>query len=212
MPLKTFTLLLKKQKEIMKEILSLIKKKYSKILTEYYPTYGNRGFTEQNLSALFVEAYKEIYPDTIAWFEAPLESVKKENGHFDNKHIDVILFDFKEQTMILVESKRIHSERKLNGAKQDLRRITDRNNFEFLLKNLRNRDGIRRVKSIILVLADIWTDKRHKISRLEKWKKHDVFDIDGDYFYTDFTDFENAGDAVKQYCILAFVHETALAP
>lgn len=176
----------------MEEIFDKIEQQYNNILAHYYPVQNNLGFTEHNLSVAFVEAYKSLHPNSIAWFEAPLQ---KEEGNKSNAHIDVVLFDLDAETMILVESKRIFDNRKLESAKRDLDRIIAPQNYEYLSRNLINARVSHR---IAVILADIWTDKKHKRERLEKWKQGGIFEVDGKYLHRQIMS--------DKYFILGFAH------
>lgn len=175
------------------ELFDKIAQQYKFILSHYYPTHDSLGFTESNLSVAFVEAYKSIYPNTIAWFEAPLN---KNEGQTANPHIDVVLFDLDSKSMIMIESKRLFSERKLESAKRDLNRILTKENYEYLSENLKN---ITITHKYAIILADIWLDKPHKRKRLQRWQDKSIFSVNGQYLDRMIIE--------ESYYILGYIHK-----
>jgi hypothetical protein len=190
-----------------KEVYDIMKKKYEAIFDCYYPTYGERGFTEKNLSALFVEAYKEKVPSAIAWYEAPLESVRKENGHNDNKHMDVVIFDDVNSAAIFIESKRVYDKKKELQSRNDLQRLRSEKNRSFLSKQYSKNINT----NYCIILADIWTTVKQKIDRLERWESGIVYDGDGEYIFRDFKDYETPNKIIKdQYHLLGYIEKIEL--
>lgn len=190
-----------------KEVFDIMKKKYEAIFDCYYPTYGDRGFTEKNLSALFVESYKEKVPSAIAWYEAPLESVRKENGHNDNKHMDVVIFDDVNSAAIFIESKRLYDNKKERQSRYDLERLRDKKNRSFLSKQYS-----KHIKTnFCIIVADIWPTVRQKIDRLKRWESGLVYNGDGEYIVKDFKDYDTTNNFIKNsYYLLGYIEKIDL--
>lgn len=190
-----------------KEVFDIMKKKYEAIFDCYYPTYGERGFTEKNLSALFVESYKEKVPSAIAWYEAPLESIRKENGHNDNKHMDVVIFDDVNSVAIFIESKRLYDNKKERQSRYDLERLRDKKNRSFLSKQYS-----KNIKTnYCIIVADIWPTVRQKIDRLKRWESGLVYNGDGEYIVRDFKDYDTTNNVIKNsYYLLGYIEKIDL--
>lgn len=191
-----------------KEIFDIMKKKYEAIFDCYYPTYDNRGFTEKNLSALFVEAYKEKVPSAIAWYEAPLESVRKENGHNDNKHMDVVIFDDVNSAAIFIESKRVYDNRKERQSRYDLERLRSEKNRLFLSNRYKKKTNTH----YCVILADIWASVKQKIERLKRWESCQVYDGDGEYIVKNFIDYDTSNNETNNeikytYNLLGYIEK-----
>ena len=46
-----------------------MRQEYIKILNVLYPSKGNTGFTERNLSVNFCNAYKQVFSNAVVWYE-----------------------------------------------------------------------------------------------------------------------------------------------
>jgi len=136
-------------------------KEYERILSKsgFYPSLGSIGFQERNLTVNFSKAYEQMFPTALAWFEFQF---KVEKNH---KHVDCLIFDKESQRIILIEAKRLNSNRKLKGIKEDIERINN-----FAREDQINLSGNKRLRIedlslhrnqyhfFGLILADIWKE------------------------------------------------------
>lgn len=78
---------------------------YQRIFSVLYPSKNSTGFTERNLSANFANAYEQISPSAITWFEFQF-------GEKNNLHYDAVIIDPENKKLLLIESKRFSNLRK----------------------------------------------------------------------------------------------------
>lgn len=135
--------------------------RYCKILENYYPAHGSTGFTERNLTNNFIISIENILGEnSIFWLEAPIDIEKK-------KHIDAVVFDIKEKSSFMIESKRFSNpEQKIREANNDIIRMKDPKHYGLLEKNLRK---IKIENRYAILLADVWRENEKKITIYEQW-------------------------------------------
>lgn len=181
------------------DIFNNMAENYIKTFTIINPQYGelcDRGFVERNLSVNFIEGYKAICPNSVAWYEMSVEKSIKKNGH-----IDAVVVDINNNAIIYIESKRVYDSRKEMGTVNDLRRLVKACENDSTFKIC----GKRGLVEYIVILADIWEDKNQKRDRLERWKKGNIFpeEFEGTYFVRDINC--DAVCKIKGYHLLGFV-------
>lgn len=135
-------------------------KRYFRILTEYYPSHNDIGFTERNLSCNFVTALEyELGKGCFSWFEAPIDLENK-------KHIDAIVFDIANKVSFLIEAKRFTSKSVLKKAHEDIKRMNNKNHIDLLEAGLYSTNIEKRYA---ILLGDIWTETTTKKDILTTW-------------------------------------------
>lgn len=129
-------------------------KRYCKILENYYPAHGSTGFTERNLTNNFIISIENILgEDSIFWTEAPIDIEKK-------KHIDAVVFDIREKSSFMIESKRFSNpEQKIREANNDILRMKDPKHYSLLERNLRK---INIKNRYAILLADVWMENEKR--------------------------------------------------
>lgn len=133
-------------------------KRYCKILENYYPAHGSTGFTERNLTNNFVISIEDVLGEnSIFWFEAPIDK---------KKHIDAVVFDVKERSSFMIESKRFSNpEQKIREANNDILRMKYPKHYGLLEKNLKVEIEYR----YAILLADVWQENKKKIKIYDQW-------------------------------------------
>jgi hypothetical protein len=181
-------------------IFEQMKQEYEKALLLYYPTVNARGFCERNLTSNFISAYKKISKAAVSWLEVPIVTEQRKG------FIDGIIIDNENDTLILIESKRLFAGRKVESAKHDIARLKDVE----VIENIKSRCNTQINHIERILLADIWTDNKDKIRRFERWQEKNLFEpIDGKYFFKSFEDSaqlqEYANCVVLNYKLLCFM-------
>lgn len=189
-------------------ILEEIKRHYVNVLSEFYPTVESRGFTEENLTVAFGNAFAKRCPEAVIWYELPF--VTKSTDRF---HIDLAILIPKEKRLVLVESKRFSVSKKVKECTRDFKRISDPENIRELLdKYSEHNKGIVNKYDMVTacILADVWTESKFKTEVHDQWCAKNFFDnnerdihVDGEYYIENFND-------KKNYHMLMFTHEYTL--
>ena len=207
-------------REFFKRILEEIKGHYVNVLSEFYPTVESRGFTEENLTVAFGNAFAKRCPEAVIWYELPF--VTKSTDRF---HIDLAILIPEEGRLVLVESKRFSVSKKVNECTRDFKRISDPKNIEAVLGEYsKDNEGINEGivnkydKVTACILADVWTESKFKREVYDQWRDGIFFNnnerdihVDGEYYIEDFNDIDRLGENTKKnYHMLMFTHEYTL--
>jgi len=152
-----------------------------KIITNYYkgylktfnfwlPRHKSTGFTEQNQTVNFVNAFESLYIDSFAWFEFPIgekKSKSKENEYIYDNHVDAVIVNKEFNEIFIIESKRFDKpSEKIPAVGKDLTRIVNENNLNLIKKVLLNSENY---KFYCVLLADVWTENNTKKSIYKHW-------------------------------------------
>lgn len=120
-------------------------KNIADILTVLYPAEGGNGFTERNLSVNFASAYKSIAEAEgercAVWYEFPFDG---------SRHYDAVIINDTANEILAIEAKRIKSNRKIDGIRDDIKRIRQLPNK---LGTRLYREGAYKIYGVIL--ADV---------------------------------------------------------
>ena len=142
---------------MLDEVFELFIERYKKILGFFWPTIGDTGFAERNLSTNFVTAYEknisERGEECISWYEF---QIRGESGRNDN-HLDAILINLTKREIYLIESKRLVTsqlKKKIKGIIYDIERMMGNNLIEGIGERVENIDSYR---IFGCVLTDIWS-------------------------------------------------------
>jgi len=169
--------------KIIKEAFSETCSMYERILKSYYPSFGNTGFTERNITFNFCNAFlkKSNDENLIVWQEVPIKNKNDENY---TEHFDSLIIDDHNHKLFLIEAKRLNETRKEEDINSDLVRIKDKwSTINFGEKNDR-----KTYSKYLLILADIWMPygKKSK-TKLELFNWFRDYQLDGielfDYGY-----------------------------
>ncbi|MEG1805313.1 MAG: hypothetical protein RR327_02855 [Clostridia bacterium] len=196
----------------IEKVLDKYKNNYVKILKKYYPAQDSTGFTERNQSVNFVEAYKELFPSSYAWYEAPLDD--------KTKHLDAVIFDDENERIIMIEAKRMSQpSAKTKECYNDIERLKNYKNYEKLIE----KKEYKEYKAIYgLVLVDLWCEGTRKPKIFEMWEQGKYFEgseydgyedfsdnppQNGSYYYREFTDCETKESTKTNYKLLAYCFE-----
>lgn len=143
---------------------------YGKVLDGFYPSKRSIGFTEKNLTANFIEAYREINReqnggDLHVWYEFPFGE-----GNDSRNHLDAIIINKTagSKEILLIESKRINAKYKVEEVAKDVGRIIgvfERREKEFAEE--RGFAGVSEYTFYGVILMDVWNEKEH-CSRFKK--------------------------------------------
>lgn len=124
-------------------------KNIAEILTVLYPAEGGNGFTERNLSVNFASAYKSIAEAErercAVWYEFPFDG---------SRHYDAVIINDTANEILAIEAKRIKSNRKIDGIRDDIERIRQ---LPDKLGARLYREGDYKIYGVIL--ADVWSTK-----------------------------------------------------
>jgi hypothetical protein len=160
---------------------TFLKNAFDLTITEYnhtfkylYPSLGNRGFTERNLTCRYckhLEAIAKVHGyNVVTWYEFPLPD--------DNEHIDAVVFVFneKENHVVLIESKRVTENsyiQKTNSIIADMNRMSVKKNIDAIIKPERfTNEQLTFDCFYTVLLADIWRTKDGaKIFLEQTWPK-----------------------------------------
>jgi len=107
--------------------------RYKKVIEQYYPTHGNRGFAEQNMTIQFASTIEDAGDDVFTWYEAP---VPKREGENRSGRMDAVIFDQTGSNIFLVESKNIYTTTEIKKVGRDINRICDPKVCETVKKSL----------------------------------------------------------------------------
>lgn len=202
-------------REFFGDILKEIKRHYVNVLREFYPTVGNRGFTEENLTVAFGNAFAERCPEAVIWYELPF--VTKSTDRF---HIDLAILIPKEGHIVLVESKRFSVSKKVKECTDNLKRISDPKNIKKVLGaySKHNKGIVNKYDKVTAcILADVWTESKFKREVYDQWFKKNFFNNDerdihvgGEYYIEDFKEIDRLGEGKDNYHMLMFTHNYTL--
>lgn len=202
-------------REFFVGILEEIKEHYVNVLSKFYPTVGSRGFTEENLTVAFGNAFAKRFQEAVIWYEFPF--VTKPTDSF---HVDLAIFIPEERHLVLVESKRFSERGKDNECTRDFKRISDPENIVALLKEYsKHNEGIvnKYDKVTACILADVWTESKFKREVYDQWFKKNFFNNDerdihvgGEYYIEDFKEIDRLGEGKDNYHMLMFTHNYTL--
>ncbi len=202
-------------REFFEEILKEIRGHYVNVLSKFYPTVGNRGFTEENLTVACGNAFAKRFPEAVIWYEFPF--VTKPTDSF---HVDLAIFIPEERHLVLVESKRFSERGKDKECTRDFKRISDPENIVALLKEYsKHNEGIvnKYDKVTACILADVWTESKFKWEVYKQWCDKNFFynnerdiHVNGKYYIEDFNDIDQLGVGKNNYHMLMFTHKYSL--
>ena len=203
-------------REFFKGILEEIKGHYVNVLSEFYPTVESRGFTEENLTVAFGNAFAKRCPKAVIWYELPFTKEPK-----DKFHVDLAILIPKEGRLVLVESKRFSESGKVKECTNNFKRISAPGNIRELLKvyNEHNKGIVNKYDTVTAcILADVWTESKFKREVYDQWRDGIFFNnnerdihVDGEYYIENFNDINRLGENTKKnYHMLMFTHEYTL--
>ena len=158
----------------MKEIFDEYGNIYRKILEKIYPSQGNTGFAERNLSVNFSKAYEKIFPNAVSWFEFQFDK---------KKHVDAVIVNEDSQEIFVIESKRYSVQSKITAVGRDIDRI------KFFLDKLKKetRIDLNKIKKFYgVILADVWTEGKLKPKILQSYRDKNFLTV-----FKDFINFES---------------------
>ena len=140
------------------DVMQRYPKNIADILTVLYPAEGGNGFTERNLSVNFASAYKSIADAEgercVVWYEFPFDG---------SRHYDAVIINDTANEIIAIEAKRIKSNRKIDGIRDDIERIRQLPNK---LGTRLYREGDYTIYGVIL--ADVWSTKHASLKNNAK--------------------------------------------
>ncbi|MCD4737283.1 MAG: hypothetical protein K8R53_14665 [Bacteroidales bacterium] len=151
----------------IKEVFTKTCWRYEQMLEDYYPSHGNTGFTERNITFNFCCAFLKENNDEnlIIWQEVPIKD-KEDKSYRD--HIDSLIIDDKNRTLFLIEAKRLNETEKMNSIRKDFKRL--KNNWSSI--NFGKKEDRKSYHKYLLILADFWKPDKKK----EPNKKQELFD------------------------------------
>ena len=140
---------------------------YKHILSSFYPSLGNTGFQERNLTVNFSKAYEKTYAhdDVFSWFELQF-------GDNYNNHFDCLIVNRSQEKLFLIEAKRFsNTTGKKDSVLEDVERING-----FLKTKMDHRfEEFKDYRVYGLILADVWQENRNKKEVFESFKRGDFF-------------------------------------
>lgn len=168
---------MRKNMQILEMVFNGTVQCYKNTLTNYYPSFESIGFTERNLTFNYCHSYFSVNEHAKVWQEVPL-NVKNEKGKYD-EHYDSLIIDEKNKLFVLIEAKRLNSERKLDSIKEDYNRIKSK------YSKINNYDKYAEYNKYGILLADIWIPRDHpkRTSKMGLLKKFESFSNEFDAFF-----------------------------
>ena len=151
----------------MEKVFDNFKAIYQRILSSFYPSLGNTGFQERNLTVNFSKAYEKTFArdDVFSWFE--LQFGKKKNSHFD-----CLIVNRSQKELFLIEAKRFsNTTGKKKSVLEDVERI---NGFAKAKMDDRFQE-FKDFKVFGVILADVWQENQKKKDLYESFKQGDFF-------------------------------------
>lgn len=140
---------------------------YQNILSSFYPSVGNTGFQERNLTVNFSKAYEKTFShdDVFSWFELQF-------GENNNNHFDCLIVNRSQKELFLIEAKRFsNTTGKKDSVLEDVERINS-----FVKAKMDDRfDGFKDYRVYGLILADVWQENQKKKGLYESFKQGDFF-------------------------------------
>jgi len=160
---------MEQHKQIFEKVFSGTVQTYKNTLTNYYPSFESIGFTERNLTFNFCHNYFSVNGYAKVWQEVPL-NVKNEKGKYD-EHYDSLIIDEKNRVLVIIEAKRLNSERKLYSINEDYNRIMSQ------FSKINAYEKYREFSKYGILLADIWIPREgpKNTSKMELLKKFEYF-------------------------------------
>lgn len=148
---------------------------YERILKSYYPSFGNTGFTERNITFNFCNAFlkKSNDENLIVWQEVPIKNNNDENysGHFDS-----LIIDDHNHKLFMIEAKRLNETKKIDSINSDLVRI--KNKWSSI--NFGEKDDRKTYLKYLLILVDIWMPNgKESKTKLELFGRFRNYQLDG---------------------------------
>lgn len=143
---------------------------YLNIFRVYYPAHNSTGFPERNITCNFVASLRQLCPNAVAWFEAPITK-----GNV--QHMDAVAFLPDLKTMLMIESKRLSDVYKKERELVDDLKRTRMPSTQQMLKN-----GLFNLEinhSISVLLADIWLETELKKKFFKEWPPKWISDLGG---------------------------------
>lgn len=146
--------------ELISEVFEKTVESYGKTLKNYYPSHKSNGFTERNLTFNFSHNYLmqcslNKNESVIIWQEVPLGN---------REHFDTLIIDEENESIIIIEAKRLGTEAKQHSIQEDFDRIEK--SFK-LAKGVSERLA-KKYSLYALLLVDIWMPKKRKGSANKK--------------------------------------------
>lgn len=134
-----------------------MKKVYSEIFENFYPSKNGTGFVEKNISVNFAKSYETIHNSVgekcFSWFELQF-------GNRNNKHIDCCIVNITTKELFLIESKRFNNvESKRIEVYNDIERLI---NFEIVSELSSRLENISDYTVYGVILADVWCENEKK--------------------------------------------------
>ena len=140
---------------------------YNHILSSFYPSLGNTGFQERNLTVNFSKAYEKTFAhdDVFSWFELQF-------GENKNNHLDCLIVNRSQKELFLIEAKRFSNTiGKKNSVLEDVERING-------IAKAKTDDRFQEFKDFKVfgvILADVWQENQKKKDLYESFKQGDFF-------------------------------------
>ena len=142
---------------------------YDSILSSFYPSLGNTGFQERNLTVNFSKAYEKAFSrdNVFSWFELQF-------GENNSNHFDCLIVNVSREEMFFIESKRFSdTKKKVKSVLSDIKRVND-----FIYSEL-DKDGrfasFSDYKTYGVILADIWQENSRKTQLYKLFKTKSFF-------------------------------------
>lgn len=139
------------QNDIIEIVFDNMINDYKATLSLFYPAHRSNGFTERNLTFNFCSKYKEnrkLKDSNVkiaVWQEVPIHN---------KQHFDSVIIDFDQQTVFIIEAKRLYNINYYEKLKEDLKRIQlyypEIPNFQKLISSF---------SIYAILLTDLWTCK-----------------------------------------------------
>jgi hypothetical protein len=177
--------------ENFKSAFNKFSNQYRKILKNFYPAFGNKGFEERNLTNNYVNALLASINDkeAIAWFESSLET--------SNEKIDAVVYSPNTKSVFFIEAKRIINndvDRKIESINKDIERLANKSVRDQLTKKWNTKDLFN--NQYIIALADVWAQKEPTNAIPKKWLDGNVINIPANskLVYSDNANFQKFED------------------
>ena len=136
-------------------------------MSSFYPSLGNTGFQERNLTVNFSKAYEKTFAhdDVFSWFELQF-------GENKNNHLDCLIVNRSQKELFLIEAKRFSNTiSKKNSVLEDVERING-------IAKAKTDDRFQEFKDFKVfgvILADVWQENQKKKDLYESFKQGDFF-------------------------------------
>ena len=179
-------------------------KRYTNILSDFYPAKGSTGFTESNLVHLYINSLTQTLKDeqVIEWMEFPWIDKKQ--------HIDGMIYSPKYEAIFYIEAKRFSHKSKVTSISNDIKRIIEpRDSSGKIIDRAFVQKHFTKYKikyEYIIILADLWVETTWKKSIPQLWtantKENNIYNEMIDEVDNIFTqpifDWDNAEQLIKR--------------